>query len=77
MVRHGEDIWMFNERGELIIGRLSPQGFQEIDRAKLIDPTPEQLRRRDGVAWSHPAFANRRVYARNDRELLCVSLEAE
>ena len=76
-VRHGENIWMFNERGELIISKLSPQGFQEIDRAKLIAPTPEQLPRRDGVTWSHPAFAYRHVFARNDKELVCASLEAE
>ena len=43
MVRNGGRIWMFNERGELIIGTLSPQGFHEISRAKLIEPTNEQL----------------------------------
>jgi hypothetical protein len=73
-IRNGERIWMFNERGELIISRLSPKGFEEIDRAKLIDPTLEQLRRRDGVTWSHPAFANRHVFIRNDKELVCASL---
>ena len=26
------------------------------------------------VIWSYPAFANRSVYARNDREIICVSL---
>ena len=57
MVRNGDRTWLFNERGELIIGKLNPQGFQEISRAKLIDPTTDQLRRRDGVTWSHPAFA--------------------
>jgi hypothetical protein len=29
------------------------------------------------VVWSHPAFANRCVYARNDQEIVCVSLAAE
>jgi hypothetical protein len=33
MVRNGDKIWMFNERGELIIGRLDPKGFHEISRA--------------------------------------------
>jgi outer membrane protein assembly factor BamB len=75
-VQHGDNVWMFNERGELIIGRLSPKGFEEIDRAKLIAPTVEQLRRRDGVTWAHPAFAYRHVFARNDKELVCASLEA-
>jgi outer membrane protein assembly factor BamB len=68
---------MFNERGELILGKLSPDGFQEISRAKLLEPTTDQLRQRGGVCWSHPAFANRCVFVRNDRELVCASLAAE
>jgi hypothetical protein len=68
---------MFNERGELIIGKLSPQGFEELSRAKVIEPTTPQLSRRgQGVCWAHPAFANRHLFVRNDNELRCVSLEA-
>ncbi|MCR9246926.1 MAG: PQQ-like beta-propeller repeat protein [bacterium] len=73
-VQNGERTWMFNERGELLIGKLSPQGFEEIDRAKLIAPTRAQLNRRGGVCWSHPAFAYGHVFARNDEELLCADL---
>jgi hypothetical protein len=29
------------------------------------------------VVWSHPAFANRSIYARNDKEILCAGLAAE
>jgi hypothetical protein len=76
MVRNGRRTWMFNERGELLIGELSPQGFHEISRAKLLEPTTEQLRQRNGVCWSHPAYANKHIYARNDRELVCASLAA-
>jgi len=65
---------MFNERGELIISRFSPKGFEEISRARLIEPTREQLDLRGGVCWSHPALANRCVHARNDKELLCADL---
>ena len=68
---------MFNERGELILGTLSPKGFHEIGRAKLIEPTTGQLSQRGGVCWSHPAYAYRCVFARNDRELVCASLAAE
>jgi outer membrane protein assembly factor BamB len=75
-VQNGDRTWMFNEAGELIIARLSPNGFEQISRAKLIDPTPKQLRRRL-VVWSHPAFAYRHVFARNDNELICASLAAE
>ena len=73
-VRNADKVWMFNERGELIISRLSPKGFEEISRAKLIEPTKVQLRMRGGVCWSHPAFANRHVFARNDNEIVCASL---
>ncbi|MHC4676678.1 MAG: PQQ-binding-like beta-propeller repeat protein, partial [Planctomycetota bacterium] len=62
--------------GELIISKLSPEGFHEISRTKLIKPTRGQLNQRGGVCWSHPAFANKHVYARNDEELLCVNLSA-
>jgi outer membrane protein assembly factor BamB len=74
MVRNGDRVWMFNERGELIIARLSPSGYEEISRAKLIEPTTEQLRQRGGVCWAHPAFANRHVFVRNDNELIAASL---
>ncbi|HWA97477.1 MAG TPA: PQQ-binding-like beta-propeller repeat protein [Pirellulales bacterium] len=70
-------VWMFNERGELLITRLSPKGYEEISRTKLIDPTTDQLRQRGGVCWAHPAYADRCVFARNDKELVCASLAAE
>ena len=77
LVRNGGQTWLFNERGELIIATLSPDGFHEISRAKLIEPTKDQLNMRGGVCWSHPAFAYKHVFARNDRELVCASLAAE
>ncbi len=72
MVQNQDKIWMFNESGELIICTLSPKGFNEISRTKLIKPTKGQLNR--GVCWSHPAFANKHVYIRNDEELVCADL---
>ena len=74
-IQNGEITWMFNERGELIISKLSPEGFEEISRAGLIEPTTAQLNRKGtGVTWTHPAFAGRHVYVRNDRELVCADL---
>ena len=74
LVQNREKVWMFNERGELIISELTPQGFRELSRAKLIAPTRDQLRRRDGVCWAHPAFAYKHVFIRNDKEMVCASL---
>jgi outer membrane protein assembly factor BamB len=77
MVRNGDKVWMFNERGELIICTLSQRGFQEISRTKLIDPTEGQLNQRGGVCWSHPAYAYKHIYIRNDKELICADLSAK
>ncbi len=75
MVRHQDRFVMFNERGELIFARLSPAGYEEISRTKLLEPTTGQLDRGGrGVCWAHPAFANKHVYARSDKELVCASL---
>jgi outer membrane protein assembly factor BamB len=74
MVRNGENIWMFNERGELLISKLSPKGLQILDRCQLIEPTTDQLPSRGGVCWSHPAFAEKSVFARNDKSLVKASL---
>jgi outer membrane protein assembly factor BamB len=74
-VEHGQQTWMFNEHGELLITELSPKGLTVISRASLIEPTRGQLNRNGtGVTWSHPAFANRCVFARNDNRLICAYL---
>ena len=75
-VKNGDRVWMFNERGELLITKLSPTGFEQIDRGKLLEPTRAQLNQRGGVCWSHPAFAYKHVFARNDKELVCADLSA-
>jgi outer membrane protein assembly factor BamB len=77
IVRNGDNYWILNEKGQLIIGKLSPKGYQEISRAQLIKPTRGQLNQRGGVTWSHPAYANQHVFARNDEELICASLKKD
>ncbi len=74
MVAQGERVWMFNERGELLIANISPAGLTVLERAELIEPTTTQLRQRGGVCWSHPAFAEKSVFARNDNRLVRASL---
>jgi hypothetical protein len=74
-VNHEERSLIFSETGDIIIAKLTPEMYEEISRARLV----EAVNRDPGrpVVWSHPAFANRSVYARNDREIVCVSLAAE
>jgi outer membrane protein assembly factor BamB len=72
LVPNGDRCFIWNDQGDLIIATLTPQGYTEIDRAHLLDPV-QTARGRD-IVWSHPAFANRCLYARNDKEIICVSL---
>ncbi|MEE2614877.1 MAG: PQQ-binding-like beta-propeller repeat protein [Verrucomicrobiota bacterium] len=71
-VRNGNRFFLANDYGELIIANLSATGYKELSRAKLIEPTHQVAGRT--LVWSHPAFANRSVYLRNDREIRCYSL---
>ncbi len=74
IVKNGDRFFLFNEKGELIIAKLGPKQYEEVSRARLLEPTNKAQAR--AVVWSHPAFANRSVYARNDKEIVCVSLAA-
>jgi hypothetical protein len=75
LVKNGDRFFIFNELGELIIAKLSPRGYEEISRAKLLDQTGAAFGRK--VVWSHPAFADKCVFARNDKEIVCAALAKE
>jgi outer membrane protein assembly factor BamB len=75
LVKNGDRFILFNETGDLIIAKLSPKGYEEVSRAHILEPTGDGFGR--PVVWSHPAFANKCVFARNDKEIVCVSLAAE
>jgi hypothetical protein len=75
IVPQGDRYVLFNDQGELILANLSPKGYKEIDRARILEPV--QAARGRHVVWSHPAFAHRCVFARNDKEIICVSLAAD
>ena len=74
LVRHEEtgNYFIFNEKGDLIIARLTPKGYEEISKAHLIEPTQVAMGR--DIVWTHPAFAYRCVFVRNDKEIACYSL---
>lgn len=71
----GNRFFIFNEKGALIVADLSPEGYKELSRAQLIDPTNHDAQR--PVVWSYPAFAERCVFVRNDKEIACYSLAAD
>lgn len=78
MVRHQDRVFILNDRGELIIAKLAPSGYAETGRRKLMQPTSPPGGRRElgAVLWSHPAFANRHIVVRNDKEAMRISLDA-
>jgi outer membrane protein assembly factor BamB len=73
LVQQDDRCFLFNEKGDLIIAKLTPKGYDEISRAHVLDPT-SSLDPKRKVLWSHPAFADRCMFARNDKEIVCVSL---
>lgn len=54
-----------NSEGELLLIRLTPQGFEELGRPKVV-----------GRTWAHPAYAGTTAYARDDEQLVAVALTA-
>src|SRR5579871_169154 len=74
IVPQGDRTILFNDQGDLILAELNPKGYHEVDRAHILEPIQEARGRH--VVWSHPAFAQRCVFARNDKEMICLSLAA-
>ena len=72
IIPHEDRFFIHNEQGDLILAKLTPEGYEEQGRAKLVEPT-RKVRRRMTI-WSHPAFAMKSVFARNDREIVRVDL---
>jgi hypothetical protein len=66
--------FLFTDRGDLILSRLTAVGYQELGRFHLLDPTADYGQRK--MAWVAPAYSGRCVFARNDKELVCASLAA-
>jgi outer membrane protein assembly factor BamB len=71
----GGGYFLFTDEGNLIRAQLSPSGYREVSRSHLIDPTWPFGQTR--FVYAPPAFANRHVFARNEGETVCASLEAE
>ncbi len=72
LVKNKDRFYLFNEKGELVIARISPKGVEVLDRTKVIEPTNFAFGR--PVVWCAPAFAGTRMMVRNDEECICVEL---
>jgi len=75
VTRNGNRFFIFGENGDLVIARLSPERYEEVSRVRLLEPVGVGLGRQ--IVWSHPAYAEKCVFARNDKEIVCASLAAK
>ena len=75
IVKNNDQYLLFSETGDLVFANLSPEKYEEKGRFHVLEPTGEAFGR--NVVWSHPAFANGCCFARNDEEIVCVSLKSE
>ena len=83
IVRHGDRYYVNTDEGFLVTAQFTPTGYVELDRTRLIEPTGSSGTRTPHgriddrlINWSHPAYANRHIVHRNDREIIRVSLDA-
>lgn len=79
---HASIVWLGNSQrilalnaaGELVLAQLTPQGYEEQSRTKVLN----------GAVWGHPAFADRFLFAKTDgaeawqkggpHEIVCIEL---
>jgi outer membrane protein assembly factor BamB len=69
---NGQTALLYTNKGELIRARLTPEGYHELSRTAVIEPTMPFGGR--NVVWAPPAYANRHIFARSGKELVCASL---
>lgn len=76
-VTRGDQVWGFNETGELLLGKLSPEGYTDKGRVKVIEPVKISPNPRNGVNWAHPAFSRNFIYVRSDSRLICLEISGQ
>jgi hypothetical protein len=64
--------WLFGETGVLTLAEMDDQSFRSRGQMQVVEPTQSAFGRK--VIWSHPAYANKTAYIRNDKELVAVDL---
>jgi outer membrane protein assembly factor BamB len=72
LVKNGSKYFLLGETGRLTIAKLTPEKYEELDAAQILTPTSEAFGRK--VAWASPAYANKCIFVRNDKEIACYSL---
>ncbi len=83
LVQHEDRYFVNNDDGYLILAQFTPEGYVELGRTRLIEPTGSSGTRTPHgriaarlINWSHPAYANGHIVHRNDRQIIRASLRA-
>jgi outer membrane protein assembly factor BamB len=58
-------LFMTTHKGDLVIARASPQGYEELGRAKVLETTRQAPSLSDGL-----------LYVRDDRDIVCLDVRA-
>jgi len=64
--------FIMSEIGDLVMAKMTRKKFESLGRFHVLEPTGEAFGR--DVVWSHPAYAQRTLFARNDKEIVAVDL---
>lgn len=73
-IRQGDKVWAFNETGDLVLGKFTPDEFKNFGKVNLIDPVKISPNPRGGVCWAIPAFYRNRIIVRNDERMVCYEI---
>ena len=63
---------LFGEEGHFTIATMNADGLTSHGQMKVVEATQSAFGRK--VIWSHPAYAGKTAYIRNDKELVAVDL---
>lgn len=68
----GEAVYGLTDQGDLVVLKLSPEKCEVLASAHILETTHAAKGRK--AVWAHPAFADKRIYMKNDKEIVCVSV---
>ncbi len=68
----GEHVYGLTDQGDFVVLKLTPEKCEVLASAHVLEPTHAARGRR--AVWSHPAFAGKHVYLKNDKEIVCLLL---
>lgn len=72
LIKNQDSYLILSETGDFISATMSVDGYKETGRFHAIEPTGFSMGR--AYLWTYPAISGKRLYVRNDKEIICYSL---